>query len=501
MTIVTTTDPRSGTTIDTTLVESDHGEVDRTVRASCQAAAALAAMTRLERADLLERIAAAINVAAPALVDAALTETGLPAPRLRGEVARSSGQFRLFADVVRDGAHVEAAIDHAGESPAGPLPDVRRMLMPIGPIAVFGASNFPFAFSVLGGDTASALAAGCAVVTKAHPAHPLTSQLSIQVLREALDVHEDAVTGVFGMTAGADLVRHPDIAAVTLTGSLRAARAIQALIDEREEPIPFYGELGSLNPLVILPGAADERPAALADGLHASFTGSGGQLCTKPGLAYIPTGTSGDVVVGRLRELVDDAPAATMLTEGMRDAFSTGIDTLVAAGASVIARGDTGEGGGANAAPVLLTADAADVHGPIAEECFGPALTVVRYADPSELTAALHQLPAALTVTLHTGVTDADTARALMPSLIARAGRVVLNGFPTGVRVSWAQQHGGPWPATNSLHTSVGATAIRRFLRPIAFQDVPDELLPAELRDSARDIPRRVDGVLVHADA
>ncbi|MFT2706118.1 aldehyde dehydrogenase family protein [Clavibacter zhangzhiyongii] len=501
MTTVTTTDPRTGTTTDTALVETDTEGVDRAVRASRQAAAALASLSRMERADLLEQIAAAVDAAAPALVEAALAETGLPEARLRGEVARSSGQFRLFADVVRDGMHVEAAIDHAMESPSGLLPDVRRMLVPVGPIAVFGASNFPFAFSVLGGDTASALAVACPVVAKAHPAHPLTSQLSIEVLRDALGVHEDAVTGVFGMAAGADLVRHPDIAAVTLTGSIGAARAIQALIDEREDPIPFYGELGSLNPLVILPGAAEDRPDALAEGLHASFTGSGGQLCTKPGLAYVPRDASGDHLVERLRELVGGAPFATMLTDGMRGAFLTSIEDLVAAGATVMARGSAGEGAGATAAPVLLTADTADVHGRIAEECFGPALILVRYDDTTELPDALRRLPAALTMTVHTADADAAHVRTLMPTMIERAGRVILNGFPTGVRVSWAQQHGGPWPATNSLHTSVGATATRRFLRPVAFQDVPDELLPIELREGTVDLPRRVDGVLVPAKA
>lgn len=500
MTSVTTTDPRTGMKTDTTLTESTAADVDRAVREASESAAPLRALGREARARLLNRLADAIDAAAPDLIATGMAETGLPEQRLTGEVARSSNQFRMFADVLLDGHYLEAAIDHAN----GALPDIRRMLLPLGPIAVFGASNFPFAFSILGGDTASALAAGSPVVTKAHPAHPLTSQLSIDVLRDAAS---EFVAGplpvqiVFGMQAGKDLVRHPGIAAVTLTGSLNAAKAIQALIDEREQPIPFYGELGSINPLVILPGAADANGSAIADGLFASFTGSAGQLCTKPGIAYVPRGAAGDSLETRIRELVESAPLATMLTEGMRDSFNDGVDALTAAGAALTASGSSQEDVGFSTAPALLTVDHPDLHGRLVEECFGPVLLLARYDDVSDLAGALSTLPAALTVSLHTGEGDEPAAAELMPVLTETAGRVIFNEFPTGVRVSWAQHHGGPWPSTNSLHTSVGATAIRRFLRPVAFQNVPQPLLPAELTDGYTAIARRVDGVLVPASA
>lgn len=502
MSTVTTIDPRTGLITETAIAESTTHDVDAVVRQASEAVAPLRALGRQTRARLLTSMADAIDAAASGLISTAMAETGLAEPRLRTEVARSSNQFRLFADVILDGQYIEAAIDHAGAGPAGALPDIRRMLVPLGPVAVFGASNFPFAFSVLGGDTASALAAGCPVVAKAHPAHPLTSQLSIDVLRESARAFlPDAVPThlVFGMGAGRDLVRHPDIAAVTLTGSINAAKAIQALIDEREQPIPFYGELGSINPLVVLPGAADADGDAIADGLFASFTGSGGQLCTKPGIAYLPRGTAGDRMESRLRELVAEAPVATMLTEGMRDSFNDGVDALAAAGATLAASGSSQEEVGFSTAPALLTVDRADLQGRLVEECFGPSLLVARYGETSELTNALRALPAALTVTLHASDADEPAAAELLPILTEQAGRIIVNEFPTGVRVSWAQHHGGPWPSTNSLHTSVGATAIRRFLRPVAFQNVPQSLLPEELTDRYRAIPRRVDGVLVPA--
>jgi NADP-dependent aldehyde dehydrogenase len=500
MTTVTTTDPRTGRTTDTQIVDFTAEEVDRAVRAAIESAASLRETTRARRSEMLHRIADLIDASATELATAAGEETGLTEGRLRTEIARSSNQFRLFADVIMDGHYLEAAIDHATADGAGP--DIRRMLVPVGPIAVFGASNFPFAFSILGGDTASALAAGCPVVAKAHPAHPLTSLLSMEVLRRAT---AEFVTGelpvqiVFGMQAGQDLARHPGITAVTLTGSINAARAIQAIIDEREHPVPFYGELGSINPLMILPGAAETKGDAIADGLFASFTGSSGQLCTKPGIAYLPQGNAGDRIEARLREQVEHAPAATMLTEGMRDSFNTGLSELTSAGATLAAQAAPLDEPGFRTSPTLLAVNHSELRGRLVEECFGPVLLVARYSDPAELTEAIRTLPAALTFSLHTGDGDESVAAEILPTLTEHAGRIIVNEFPTGVRVSWAQHHGGPWPSTNSLHTSVGATAIRRFLRPVAFQNVPETLLPEELTDNYTGIPRRVDGVLVPA--
>ncbi len=502
MNTVTTTDPRTGRAIETTIAESTSTDVDRAVREARESSAPLRALGRAGRADLLRRIADTIDAVSAELVAVAGGETGLPEGRLCTEVIRAANQFRLFADVILDGHYLEAGIDHATETGPG-APDVRRLLVPLGPVAVFGASNFPFAFSVLGGDTASALAAGCPVVAKAHPAHPLTSGLSLDLLRDAAREFFDGalpIQGVFGMEAGRDLVRHPDIAAVTLTGSINAARAIQTLIDERENPVPFYGELGSINPLVVLPGAAERDAEAIADGLFASFTGSGGQLCTKPGIAYVPRGDAGDRLAARLGEQVEQAPAATMLTEGMRESFESGLDALAAAGAGLAARGPASEGEGFVTAPALLTTDAADLRGRLVEECFGPVLVVARYDDPGDLLDALRTLPAALTFSVHADdESDSPAAQDILSAIAERAGRIIVNEFPTGVRVSWAQHHGGPWPSTNSLHTSVGATAIRRFLRPVAYQNVPESMLPEELRDGYTEIPRRVDGVLVPA--
>lgn len=500
MSTVTTTDPRTGRTIETDITDSTPEEVDLAVRTAKESSAALRGLSREGRARMLNRIADLIDAAADELAATAGEETGLPEARLRTEITRSSNQFRLFANVILDGQYLEAAIDHATQDGTGP--DIRRMLVPVGPVAVFGASNFPFAFSILGGDTASALAAGCPVVAKAHPAHPLTSLRSIQLLREGTS---EFITGalpvqiVFGMEAGKDLVQHENISAVTLTGSINAARAIQALVDERDNPIPFYGELGSINPLMILPGAAEARGDAIADGLFASFTGSGGQLCTKPGVAYVPAGAAGDRIEARLRELVEQAPAATMLTEGMRDSFNAGVDELASAGATLAAQAPAHDAQGFTTRPALLTVDHSDLGGRLVEECFGPVLLVARYDSPSELSGAIRTLPAALTFSLHTDEGDEPVAASLLPSLIEHAGRIIINEFPTGVRVSWAQHHGGPWPSTNSLHTSVGATAIRRFLRPVAFQNLPESLLPEELTDQYTGIPRRVDGVLTPA--
>ena len=424
-------------------------------------------------------------------------ETALPAARLRAEATRASVQFRMFADVIRDGAYLEAMIDHA----AGPdSPDIRRMLLPVGPVAVFGASNFPFAFSVLGGDTASALAAGCAVIVKAHPAHPLTSALSSRVLEVASAAvigEPDLVQLVFGFDAGISLVKAEGVRAVSLTGSITAARALQRAIDARPDPIPFFAELGSVNPLVVLHGAVRARAAEIALGLVGSFTGSGGQLCTKPGYAFIPAGTEGDLLVEAIQAEVESAAPATLLAENIRDAFVRGIERLQQQGARIAARGEGGQDDqGFVESATLLEVDAAHVSSYGADECFGPALVIIRYRDERDLQDALDAFPASLTLTIHAEPEDRPLAERIMARMIDRTGRVIFNGFPTGVRVSWAQHHGGPWPSTNSQHTSVGATAVRRFLRPIAFQNAPTWALPTELQDITRNHPRRVDGEL-----
>lgn len=496
VTTVFSTDPRTGEHRSTTLTETTPEEVAAVATRAGETAVALAVTERETRARLLREIADRVDSAAEDLCRVAASETGFGLARLEGEVVRAARQFRLFAEVVREGSYLEAAIDHAVDGG----PDVRRILLPVGPVAVFGASNFPFAFSVLGGDTASALAAGCPVVAKAHPAHPLTSQLSGRLLAEAAaDAigEPDFVQLVYGFEAGRLLVKEPAIRAATLTGSLSAAQALQKVIDEREQPIPFFAELGSVNPLIVLESAAEARNDVIADGLVASFTASGGQLCTKPGFAFVPDGPAGDALVARIRNQITAMPPTVLLSENIRDGFTHGIERFLRNGAVIAARaGDIPSGEGFIARATLLEMRADEITSSAVEECFGPALAIIRYGSPTDLGEALAAFPASLAVTIHADDDDRVAAEHLLVLVADRAGRVIFNGYPTGVRVSWAQHHGGPWPSTNSQHTSVGATAIRRFLRPAAYQNAPDWALPPELRDEFAGIPRRIDGRL-----
>ena len=500
MNAVMTVDPRDGARRETDLSETGDAELKSVAALLPGAGEWLLGLGRTGRGGLLDAVATSLESHRTQLVATAEAETGLTRARLEAELTRAVLQFRMFGDVVRDGGYVEAAIDHAGQTPLGPAPDVRRMLVAVGPVAVFGASNFPFAFSVAGGDTASALAAGCPVVVKAHPSHPLTSQASAEAIQSA--VHSmsgpsGVLAIVYGQAAGLALVRHPAIRAVALTGSIGAARAIQAAIDEREDPIPFYGELSSVNPIVILPAAAAARGEQIAEGLFASFTGSGGQLCTKPGLAFVPADPGGDHLVAMLRDRVASAAGAVLLNERIRDAFIEGEARLERAGARLAPRPDIAPGPGFTVAPALLELDLLDVSREILDECFGPVMVVIRYRAVADLDRVLATVPPSLTGSVHGEVDDEPEAvRRLVDRFAQRSGRIVFNGYPTGVRVSWAQHHGGPWPSTNSLHTSVGSTSIRRFLRPLAWQDAPEWILPEELRDGFSGIPRRVDGKL-----
>jgi NADP-dependent aldehyde dehydrogenase len=312
---LTTTDPRTGTTQQTDIDATSTEEVAAIVAQSHAAFRTLRDQPRAWRADLLDGLAVALEQHRSELVAQAEVETGLTTARLDGELSRSAFQFRLFAEAVREGSFLEAAIDHAGTTPLGPAPDLRRMLVPLGPIAVFGSSNFPFAFSVVGGDTASAIAAGNSIVAKAHSSHPLTSRLSAEVLTAAATA-AGAPAGtigiVYGQSAGAALVAHPQIAAVGFTGSLHTGRILMGIIEQRDQPIPFYGELASLNPLIVTDGAAAARADEIADGLFTSVTGSAGQLCTKPGLAFIPRG--GQAIVDGMVARARDAAAQPLLS-------------------------------------------------------------------------------------------------------------------------------------------------------------------------------------------
>ncbi|MBN9792641.1 aldehyde dehydrogenase (NADP(+)) [Pseudonocardia sp. TMWB2A] len=500
MTDVVSIDPRTGAAVETVTTETTPDQVDALVAAAAAAAPGLEALGRTGRAELLDTLADALEARREDVVAVADRETGLGPGRLNGELTRTCFQLRLFGEVLREGSYVEATVDHAGDTPMGPRPDLRRMLVPLGPVAVFGASNFPLAFSVPGGDTAAALAAGNPVVIKAHGSHPATSQLCAEILAAAATKAgaPDATTGiVHGLAAGAALVAAPQIRAVGFTGSLTGGKALMEIIERRPEPIPFFGELASLNPVLVTPAAAAERAAALGTGLVGSFTLGGGQFCTKPGLTLLPAGPDGDAVLDAMAGAVRDAAAPVLLNAGIAQGYRTLSERLRGLpGVTTVATGTTGEDtGGFTATPLLLAANG--LPDGLTEECFGPLGVVVRYDGADELFALLAALPSSLTATVHRGTGETELPGAVSAALRPRAGRILFDGFPTGVAVSWAQHHGGPWPSTNTQHTSVGTTAIRRFLRPVTWQDAPAELLPTELVDGPIDLPRRIDGVLV----
>ncbi|QKG20781.1 aldehyde dehydrogenase family protein [Actinomadura verrucosospora] len=456
------------------------------------------------RAALLDAMAAALDARTDELVAAADAETALGEARLTGEVARTSGQLRLFAEVLREGSFLDVRIDAADPSAVPPKPDLRRMNVPLGVIGVFAASNFPFAFSVGGGDTASALAAGCTVVVKAHELHPETSVLTLGALRAgaaAAGFPEDVVQLVHGRDAGTALVRDGRVKAIGFTGSVRGGRYLHDLAMARPEPIPFYGELGSLNPLVVTPGAAKARPAEIAEGLAASATLGAGQFCVKPGLVLAPAGSGlADAMAGHFSGL---APQ-TLLGDSIRSAFTGGAaERASIPGLRTVA---TGRAGGDREVSARLMAGPVSLLGSselLLEECFGPLTVVLEYAGEEELTEALASVPGTLTVTLHSEPHETGLAARLAAIARDRAGRLVFDAYPTGVAVGWAQQHGGPYPATTApTTTSVGTAAIARFLRPVTYQNCPPPLLPPALRDDDPwRLPRRLDGTLTLPEA
>jgi NADP-dependent aldehyde dehydrogenase len=499
-------DPRTGKQREQVGVEAAAGDVDAAVRAAAAALPALA--DRSVRSRLLRGAAGALERSAAEVIAAADAETALGVPRLTGELARTAFQLRAFADIVDEGGYLDVIIDHP--DPAArpiPRPDLRRYKIPLGVVAVYAASNFPLAFSVPGGDTASALAAGCPVVVKAHPDHPATSALCADLLRGAAvdaGLPADTVVLLHGFEAGVELVKHPLVAAAGFTGSIPGGRALFDAAAARPRPIPFHGELGSLNPVVVTEAAAAERAEQIGTGLAGSFTLGNGQFCTKPGLVLAPSGAAGDRLVGALTGAAGGALPGVLLDARMRDNFLKGAADRAALPGVTVPVGP-GDGEGLAVRPGYVVVEARDLAGQgaydlLLEECFGPLTVVVRYGDDAELAAVLDRLPGNLTATAHLGTQEAEQdggpAAALLARLTALAGRVLVNGWPTGVAVAAAQHHGGPYPATTSTSTSVGGTAIERWLRPVAYQDTPPALLPLELRDgNPLGIPRRVDGV------
>lgn len=468
--------------------------------AAAAAASKTAAASDAERASWLNAVADAIDANAEELIAIADSEARLGTVRLTGEVARTTAQLRLFARVVTEGSYLEAIIDHPNPNATPPSPDLRRILRPLGPVAVFSASNFPFAFSVAGGDTASALAVGCPVIVKAHSGHIKLSERTAEVVTQAL-AEAGAPEGIFALVSGRDagtaLVQDPNIQAVGFTGSIPGGRALFDLAVSRPTPIPFYGELGSLNPVVITQAALDARGAELAATLSASFTMGTGQFCTKPGLVFIPAGST---FAADVAAATADKGAAPMLTDRIAQAYPEGLAHLAQQAGVEIVSGTVEQDALDNGAnPVVFKTTAAQVIATpkqILEECFGPTTLLIEYATAAELSEALALVPGSLTATLHSE--PADEVAELVEQLSGLAGRVLFAGWPTGVAVNWAQMHGGPYPATTSLFTSVGATAARRFQRPVAYQDAPESILPLALRESnPLGIPRRVDGELV----
>lgn len=456
-------------------------EIARVADAAGRAASVFASCIPETRARLLEAIADEITARSAALIERASLETGLSAARLETERNRTTGQMRLYAGLIREGSWVDARIDPAmPDRKPIPRPDLRRMLRPIGPVAVFGASNFPFAYSVAGGDTASALAAGNPVVVKAHPAHPGTSDLTAEAIRAALR-KVDLPSGIFGMVHGTSpevslaVVRHPAIAAVGFTGSARAGRALFDAAAARATPIPVFAEMSSVNPIVILPEALAQCGQTIAEGFVNSCTQGMGQFCTKPGLVFGFKSPAWDRFSASVAERAQAVGPGVMLHQGIRNSYERAVAGLQ--GVEWLARGS------ANIARVEAAVFRARPE--LAHEIFGPYSLLVTVKDSAELLTLLAPLEGQLTASLHCTPADLAVSADLVAMLTSKAGRLIHNGFPTGVEVSPAMHHGGPYPATTDVRfTAVGTAAILRFARPICYQSFPDSLLPAALQDA-----------------
>lgn len=512
MSTFVTHDPRTGLALGPTFTESDVPTVDAAVRAAASAAPVLAALTLAERAELLGAVADALDADGAMLIERADLETALGTVRLTGELARTTGQLRAFADVVREGSQLGAVIDHADSSTMPPRPDLRRTMVPLGPVAVFGASNFPLAFGVAGGDTASALAAGCPVIAKAHPSNAGTSELTAAAAARAVDglglpAGTFALLQGAGHAVGAALVTHPDVAAVGFTGSLRGGRALADLAAAREAPIPVFAEMGSHNPVWVTSGALLARGPAIAQALAASATLGTGQFCTRPSVVFLPSdgalAAHADMFLHLLAEGVAAAVLGPMLDTPIRERFMTRRGELASlAGVKTVAPADGGgndDGAGVRATVLVTDLDTWRKEPLVRDECFGPLVIVVR-CFAATLVETVKTVPGGLTATVWSEPDGDDpmVAAAIVTAATRRVGRVLHDGMPTGVAVSWAQQHGGPYPATSAASTtSVGMHAVDRFLRPVAFQNLPEALLPVWLHDANPwGIPRRVDGRL-----
>ncbi len=486
--------PANSEKLATVFHEATDAEINQAVELSEQAFHVYRACGKDERAAFLERIADELLTLGDDLLQCANAESGLPLDRLTGERGRTMNQLKMFAALLREGSWVEASIDTAQPDRAPvPKPDLRKMLIALGPVAVFGASNFPLAFSTAGGDTASALAAGCPVVVKAHPAHPGTAELVATAIIKAATA-TGMPAGVFSLVHGVNyevslaLVNHPLIKAVGFTGSLRGGKALFDAAARRPEPIPVYAEMGSVNPVFVLPGALRERGAAFTEGLKNSVTMGVGQFCTNPGLVI---GLQSDELkqsVAQLQALIEAAAPATMLHSGILTAYEAGIEKLVASTNVAPVRATTAADPlKTQASPAVFATTGEDflAHPQFSEEIFGPATVVVACGSRAELETVAQGLHGHLTATIQGTADDLQEFKGLIAILENKVGRLLFNGFPTGVEVCPSMTHGGPYPATtDSRSTSVGTGAIKRFVRPVSYQSFPNEALPPELQDA-----------------
>lgn len=483
--------PASGAALEPEFREADASLVDRALGVAEAAFREYARSAPRERAGFLRAIADEVLALDGSLLQRAQEETALPAARLEGERTRTVNQLRLFASLLEEGSWVEARIDPGDPARApAPKPDIRRMLVPLGPVAVFAASNFPLAFSIAGGDTAAALAAGCPVVCKAHPAHPGTAELTARAIGRAAR-SAGIPAGVFSLLhgwsheVGLAMVRQPLTRAVGFTGSLRAGRALFDAAAARPEPIPVYAEMGSVNPVFLLPSAVEQRWEAIVEGLAQSITLGVGQYCTNPGVVLGVMGEGLNRLLGALAKRIQASPAGVMLYDRLGQAYAAALLRAQAKGAELLAAVPPSDGP-TRAGPALLATDVAHflADAGLREEMFGPASLVVEGTDVAELVRVAEALEGQLTATIHGTAEELVAHAPLVEVLRRKAGRLVFNGFPTGVEVGHAMQHGGPYPAsTDSRSTSVGTASIARFARPVCYQDFPDAALPPALRN------------------
>lgn len=501
--------PATGAAIGPDYFWATTADVDAAAELADQAFVEFSRWSGPRRASFIKRIAELLEASGPAIVERANLETALPTVRLQGELARTCFQLRLCADAAASGLFAGARIDHADPNRKPlPKPDLRSLMRPLGPVVVFSASNFPLAFSVAGGDTAAAFAAGCPVIVKPHQGHLGTSEMVGSLVQQAIR-ECNAPVGVFSMLFGSGrdvgiaLVKHPLVRAVGFTGSRSGGRALMDAAAARPEPIPVYAEMSSINPVFILEGALNQKPEELATGLQTSVALGVGQFCTNPGLVFVEAGDAANKFLARLGSAIATTPPGTMLTSGICSAYRAGVEKFSnVAGVERLAHANAEPGAGkAQAGAAVFVTDMATFLGNrnLMDEVFGPSTLVVRCVSHAQMLEAAARLEGQLTATIHGQPEELETNRELIEILTRKSGRLIFNGFPTGVEVAHAMIHGGPYPSTSDgRSTSVGTRAVERFLRPVSYQNFPDAALPDELRESnPLKIPRLVDGRLL----